>query len=153
MPVNHPGRKGCLFTEDLPLHTNPHKLSIDPVPLSKVTNPSVVRLKLHKSSRVHRSFNVHKVKSFKESALFSASEPPLPPCIIDGDPVYTVQRLLTATHKRQGSQYLWNGRATDPKSTSRFPPRISLPFTGDFLRTHPPNSRPEGVNHKEVPRE
>ena len=48
-PVYHPGRKDCLSTQDLPFHFDPPKLSqrlIDPVPVSKVTNPSIMRISL-----------------------------------------------------------------------------------------------------------
>lgn len=52
-PVSHPDRKVYLPIQELPLHTNPRKSSrrlIDPVPLSKDTNSSLVRLKLPRRS-------------------------------------------------------------------------------------------------------
>lgn len=103
------GQRVWLSTKNLSLSSGCRKLyprSVGPFPFAKITNPVAVRLQLklkHRIMQVHPTFHISDVKSYEEIPLVSASPPSPPPRIFDGEPVYTVKRLL-AVHRRGRGQ-------------------------------------------------
>jgi hypothetical protein len=55
---------------------------------------------------VHATFHVPKIKPLSHSPLSSVSRPIHPPCVIDGQPGYTVRCLLRVRPRCRGFQYL-----------------------------------------------
>ncbi len=96
-PTLHPGQKIWLSSKDLPLKVESHKLAprfIGPFKVIRKVNPVSYRLLLPKSLRIHPTFHVSRLKPVKYSPLSPATRPPPAPRIIDGQPAYTVRRLL-----------------------------------------------------------
>lgn len=135
------GQRVWLSTQDLPLCVESKKLApkvIWPFKIQKVVNPLAVRLKLSSSMKVLPTFHVSKVKPPRESPLVPAIPPPSPPRLLDGDPIYTVRRLLRSCRRGRGLQYLvdWKGYAAEER---QWVPARSIPdpqLIADFHRQH-----------------
>lgn len=107
---------------DLPLRVECHKLAphfVGPFPITKVRSRAAVRLCLPPSMRVHVSFfNVSKVKTTSSSPLVPLPSPTPLPCMIEGGPAYTVNRLLDVQQWARGRQYLVDWKGYGPKEKS-----------------------------------
>lgn len=152
-PVYRPGQRVWLSTKDLLLHTESRKLSprfIGPFPVSRIINPAAVRLTLPRSSRVHPTFHVSRVKPVRESPLVPPTKPPPPPRFVDGGPVYTVRRLLAARRRGRGLQYLVDWEGYGPEERCWVPSRniVDPQLIQDYHRDHPQDIGPPGVGRR-----
>lgn len=141
-PTLRPGQKVWLSSKDLPLKVESKKLAprfIGPFKVIRKVNPVSYLLLLPKSLRVNPTFHVSRLKPVKYSPLFPATRPPPAPRIIDGQPAYTVRRLLDSRLVRGRRQYLVDWEGFGPQERSWVPARHILDknLIKDFIRLHP----------------
>lgn len=129
-PSYKPGQRVMLSTANLPLRVVSRKLAprfVGPFSISKIINPSTVKLKLPISMRrIHPSFHVSQLRPVFSSPLSPPRTPPPPPRMIDGGEVYTVRRLLKVRRRGRGLQYLADWKGYGPEERSWIPARFIL---------------------------
>lgn len=120
---------------------------IGPFPIAKVVNPVSVRLRLPRSMRVHPTFHVSHVKPALTSRFCAPAKPPPPPRFVDGGPVFTVRKLLSACRRGRGIQYLVDWEGYGPEERSWIPSRFILcpSLIRDFHASHPQAPGPSGA--------
>ncbi len=110
LPVYVVGQKVWLSTKNIPLRSVCNKLApkfIGPFPVTKIISPVTVCLKLPPAyRRIHPAFHVSKVKPVFRSHLNPPTPVPPPPRLVDGEPTYSVNRILDSRQRGRGFQYL-----------------------------------------------
>ncbi len=102
--------KVWLSSRNIPLRTVCNNLApefIGPFTLTKIISPVAVRLKLPPAyRRVHSVFHVSKLRPVFHSTLNPLAVVPPPPRLLDGEPTYSVNRILNSRRRGRGFQYL-----------------------------------------------
>uniref|UniRef100_A0A3Q3FLP0 Opsin 4xa n=1 Tax=Kryptolebias marmoratus TaxID=37003 RepID=A0A3Q3FLP0_KRYMA len=92
--------------------------------------------------RIHPTFHVSRVKPYTSPRLEPASRPLPPTRFLDGDPIYTVRRILRSKRRGRGVHYLVDWEGYGPEERTWIPGRFvldnSMCFSNKKLRT-PPN--------------
>lgn len=150
-PLYQPGQKVWLSSKNIPLKTDAKKLSpryLGPFEIVSIINPSVVKLKLPKSLRIHPSFHVSQLKPVHVSPLCPPAKPPPPAWIVEGHPVYTVSRLLDVRCHGRGLHHLMDWEGYGPEEWTWVPRSFILApsLIREFHQAHPdkPGRSPGG---------
>ncbi len=89
---------------------------IGPFTVTKISSPVAVRLKLHLAYR--RVFHISKLKPVFHATINFHTPVPTPPRLVDGEPVYSLNRILDSRRRGHGFQYLvdWEGYGAGERS-------------------------------------
>ncbi len=139
-PIYVVGQKVWLSTKNIPLRSVSNKLApkcIGPFPVTKIISPVAVRLKLPPAyRRIHPAFHVSKIKPVFHSHINQPVPVPPPPRLVDGEPTYSVNRILDSRRRGRGFQYLVDWEGYGPEERSWVPARDILDhsFIDDYNR-------------------
>uniref|UniRef100_A0A8C6PAB7 Gypsy retrotransposon integrase-like protein 1 n=3 Tax=Nothobranchius TaxID=28779 RepID=A0A8C6PAB7_NOTFU len=140
------GDKVWLASTDVPLKGGLRKLLpryIGPYSVSRVINPVAVRLDLPRSLRIHPVFHVSKLKPFVTSPLHPPPAAPPAPRLVEGGPVFKVNKLLASRRVGRGIQYLVDWEGYGPADRQWVPERHVLcrDLIARFHRDNPDQPR------------
>uniref|UniRef100_A0A8C6NXF4 Integrase catalytic domain-containing protein n=1 Tax=Nothobranchius furzeri TaxID=105023 RepID=A0A8C6NXF4_NOTFU len=129
-PSYAPGDKVWVSTADLRVRAGSKKLAprfLGPYPVQRVINLVTYQLRLPASLRIHPTFHISRLKPYVESSLLPPPAPAPPPArFLDGEPIYTVRRILDARRRGRGWQYLVDWADYGPEERSWEPARSIL---------------------------
>uniref|UniRef100_A0A673MHB7 Integrase catalytic domain-containing protein n=1 Tax=Sinocyclocheilus rhinocerous TaxID=307959 RepID=A0A673MHB7_9TELE len=115
-PVYVVGQKVWLSSKNIPLRPVCNKLApkfIGPFTVTKILSPVAVRLKLPPAyRRIHSVFHVSKLKPVFHSPINPPALVPPPPRLVDGEPTYSVNRILDSRRRGRGFSTWWTGKVT-----------------------------------------
>uniref|UniRef100_A0A8C6NLP1 Integrase catalytic domain-containing protein n=1 Tax=Nothobranchius furzeri TaxID=105023 RepID=A0A8C6NLP1_NOTFU len=129
-PSYVPGDKVWVSTADLRFRAKSKNLAprfLGPYTVQKVINPVSYRLRLPATLRIHPTFHISRLKPYVESSLLPPPAPAPPPArFLDGEPIYTIRRILDARCRGRGWQYLVDWADYGPEERSWEPARSIL---------------------------
>ncbi|MCI4392739.1 hypothetical protein PGIGA_G00149220 [Pangasianodon gigas] len=137
-----PGQRVWLSSRDFPLRVDSRKLAprfVGPFKVIRKVNPVSYQLQLPHSLKINPTFHVSQLRPVLTSSLAPAPKAPPPPRIIDGQPAFTVHRLMNSHQVRGGIQYLVDWEGYGPEERSWVPARDILDknLIRDFHLHHP----------------
>ena len=106
-----------------------------PFEITKVIGPVTYRLKLPTTWKIHPIFHTTLLRQYKETDVYGANFPWLPPDVIEGEETYEVERILKHRKRGRGYQYYvaWKGY---PISEASWEPEQVFSDNGNLLTTY-----------------
>ncbi len=120
-PVYVIGKKMWLSFKNIPLRTVCNKLApklIGPFTVTKIINPVAICLKLPPAyRRIYSIFHVSKLKPVFHATINPQTLVLPPPRLVDGEPVYSVNRILDSRRRGRGYYLVdWDGYGPEERS-------------------------------------